>query len=354
MFKLNKPTSLILATITSSMLLTGCGSEPSGLALGEERVDPHEAREAIEMAELIRKVSFDRARERKPIKRFNQVKTNGCVEGEFKVKSGLPNDLAQGIFKRSKSFKATMRFANASEMDDTAADFRGLAIKVHVDDNEPGAQNEQDFLFNSQPALFAADPKVFHEFIKATDSGNLASFAMGNIGAAWSLLMGRDNPDSMFEVDFFSTTPSRLGHATKTAVKYSVQACEKAPDYPLDRDDANYLRQSMIEHLRVKDACFNFMVQKQTNPDTMPIEDASVEWPTSESPFVTVATITVKAQNFIAHDKMAACEAMTFSPWNGFVDHQPLGGINRVRKAIYEQLGDFRNDLNNELSEGAE
>ena len=158
----------------------------------------------------------------------------------------------------------------------------------------------------------------------------------------------------MFDVDFFSTTPSRHGLNPQSAVKYSVQACDKAPDYPLNRNDANYLRQSMIEHLRIKDACFNFMVQKQTNPDTMPIEDASVEWPQSESPFISVATITIKAQNFIAHDKMAACEAMTFNPWNALPEHQPLGGINRVRKAIYQQLGDFRTELNQQLSQGAQ
>lgn len=344
-----KSNALILSAAISGLLLTGCGSEPTGLGLGEERVDPHEAREAIEMAELIRKVTFDRARERKPLKRFNQVKTNGCVTGEFKVKSGLPSDLAQGLFSSPDSYSATLRFANASEMDDTAADFRGLSIKVQTKDKG----QEQNFLFNSQPALFASDPKVFHEFIKAQDSGNLAGFAFSNIGAAWSLLMGRDNPDNMFDVDFFSTTPSRLGLNPQSAVKYSVQACEKSPEYPLNTDDANYLRQSMIEHLRVKDACFNFMVQKQTNPDTMPIEDASVEWSQDESPFVTVATITIKEQNFIAHDKMTACEAMTFNPWNGLVEHKPIGGINRVRKAIYQQLGDFRNQLNQELKAGA-
>lgn len=348
-----KNSKALILTMIASALLTACGSEPTGLSLGEERIDPNEAREAIEMAELIRKITFDRARERKPLKRFNQVKTNGCLTGEFKVKSGLPSNLAHGLFSRPDSFNATLRFANASEMDDTAQDFRGLSIKVQTSSKNKDKGQEQDFLFNSQPALFAADPTVFHDFIKAQDSGNLAGFAFSNPGAAISLFMGRDNPDSMFEVDFFSTTASRLGLNPQSAVKYSVQACEKAPKYTLDRNDANYLRQSMIEHLRVDDACFNFMVQRQTNPDTMPIEDASVEWSQDESPFITVATITIKAQNFIAHDKMAACEAMTFNPWNGLAEHQPLGGINRVRKAIYQQLGDFRNQLNQELSEGA-
>jgi hypothetical protein len=35
-------------------------------------------------------------------------------------------------------------------------------------------------------------------------------------------------------------------------------------------------------------------------------------------------------------------KAAAFSPWNGLTDHQPLGQINRVRKAIYEASARFR------------
>ena len=37
--------------------------------------------------------------------------------------------------------------------------------------------------------------------------------------------------------------------------------------------------------------------QLWTNADTQPIEDASVEWPTEESPCVTVATIRIPVQD---------------------------------------------------------
>ena len=176
---MKKLSSLILTTSASCLLLAGCGSGSTGLKLGEERIDPSESHQAIEMAELIRKVSLDRAGEQKPLKRFNQVKTNGCVVGEFKVKSNLPNDLAQGLFSRPDSYQATLRFANASQMDDTKSDFRGLAIKVQTKNKG----QEQDFLFNSQPALFASTPKVFHQFIKAQASGNLMGFAFSYPGA---------------------------------------------------------------------------------------------------------------------------------------------------------------------------
>jgi hypothetical protein len=29
------------------------------------------------------------------------------------------------------------------------------------------------------------------------------------------------------------------------------------------------------------------------------------------------------------------CEAMAFSPWNALAEHRPMGGINRLRQAVY-------------------
>jgi hypothetical protein len=29
------------------------------------------------------------------------------------------------------------------------------------------------------------------------------------------------------------------------------------------------------------------------------------------------------------------CEAMAFSPWNALAEHRPMGGINRLRRAVY-------------------
>ena len=36
------------------------------------------------------------------------------------------------------------------------------------------------------------------------------------------------------------------------------------------------------------------------------------------------------------------CEAMAFSPWNALAEHRPMGGINRLRKAVYLASQDMR------------
>jgi hypothetical protein len=67
----------------------------------------------------------------------------------------------------------------------------------------------------------------------------------------------------------------------------------------------------------------------------MPIEDATEVWPVDAAPFNTVATLTIAPQDFDTPLVSTECEHMVFTPWHGLAEHQPLGGINRLRKAVY-------------------
>jgi len=98
----------------------------------------------------------------------------------------------------------------------------------------------------------------------------------------------------------------------------------------------------MATQLQSSPACFDFMVQLQTDPEAMPIEDASVIWDEDDAPFLNVATLTIKDQPFTTAEHVQACEQMSFNPWQSLPDHQPLGGINRVRKPVYSEISAFR------------
>ena len=52
----------------------------------------------------------------------------------------------------------------------------------------------------------------------------------------------------------------------------------------------------MARALSRQDVELDFMVQVQTDPHRMPIEDAGVRWPERLSPFVPVATLRVLRQ----------------------------------------------------------
>ena len=90
---------------------------------------------------------------------------------------------------------------------------------------------------------------------------------------------------------------------------------------------------------------FKFQVQRRHDQRLgrrADIENASTEWPESEHPFVTVATITIPPQDFDSPGRRAACESLIFSPWHGVQEHRPLGGINRMHRAVYEASASFR------------
>ncbi|MEK1942330.1 MAG: hypothetical protein AAAB16_18325, partial [Pseudomonas sp.] len=36
----------------------------------------------------------------------------------------------------------------------------------------------------------------------------------------------------------------------------------------------------------------------------------------------------------------------SFNPWHALPEHRPLGGINRLRKAVYEAVSAYRHERN--------
>jgi len=306
---------------------------------------------ADEMIELIKAVS-DKRYPDSPVKRFNQVKSLGCFEADFEVLENLPAVLRHGLFAQPGSHRARIRFANASGEDDSKKDLRGMSIKVFDVVGEPlwGEPGVQDFLLNSYPALFAGTPEDFLKFIRATHRGKILNYFINpldpHFGALRLLMKARKKHTSPFDIRYWSTTPSQLGENESVAVKYSVQPTSGYQSEMPDSLSKNYLSEAMQAHLKQGPACFDFMVQLQTDPSSMPIEDASVIWDEDVSPFIKVASITINYQNFRDEQAMCGCERMSFNPWQCLSEHTPLGGINRVRKRVYSEITSYRAQQN--------
>jgi len=282
------------------------------------------------------------------IKRFNQGKSLGCFNAEFEVPAGLADDLSHGLFAKPGKYRSLIRFANASSFDDRDKDFRGLSIKVFGVDGEAlwGTSGVQDFLLNSYPALFAGSPQKFLGFVKATHDDAVWKFFANplNWDSLWIVLRGRRRIASPLDIAYWSTTPYRFGADESVAVKYSVRPCSTTKSCAPANPGADYLTDAVADHLERAPACFDFMVQFQRDPSTMPIEDAAVVWDEAESPFRSVAKITVQNQAFGTGKALADCECLSFNPWQSLAAHRPLGGVNRVRRAVYAELAAFRQD----------
>jgi hypothetical protein len=231
-----------------------------------------------------------------------------------------------------------------------------MAIKlvgVHGDkllDAEKDALT-QDFLMINHPQFFVRNMADYVEFQQAVSSGktpiryffpslNPFSFRIHELAVAKAIQSKKmGNP---LESQYFSMTPYAFGD--KRAVKWSARPCGGASPAPIVLPKSpNYLREAMASTLSEKAACFELLVQEQTDAESDPVEDPTIEW-TGE--WKKLATITIPKQDFQSEARMHMCENMSFTPWHSVPDHRPIGGINRGRKVVYDTVSTVRHELN--------
>lgn len=295
----------------------------------------------------------------RPARRDAHPKAHGCVRATFKVNDQLPNELAHGAFQRGKSYKAWIRFSNGdsdANRADGEGDARGMAIKLM---GVPGPkligdeQNTQDFIMINHPVFFMDDPMAYVTLIKKVGSSNplvklSAPLSLGLKGG----LIARDilakkiaNP---LDTRFWSMVPYRLGDdQSKQAIKFSARPCQTRENEPTKEDTQHpsFLRKAMQERLNAEEGCFEFLVQPRTTP-SMSVENSMVEWKEGEAPFIKVATITIPKQVFDKPAQHTFCENLSFSPWHATAEHRPLGGVNRVRRVVYDTISAHRHGMN--------
>lgn len=287
------------------------------------------------------------------------VKTVGCAVGEFRVLPNLPGELAQGLFHTDRTYPAVVRFSNSAsqEQPDWLPDGRGLSIKVLGVDGVrlPGDEADghtQDFVMINHPVFFARNVKDMlrlEQVLVDAHDNPLLTLQGALTGGNWNPLHWHWNeaitalriaghvPAHPASYTYFSMAPIRFG---THVVKYRVQPVGDRPASWLELvtklgTDANGLHLMLEETLRSQQVLFEFQVQLRTSTETMPIEDATVEWPESESPYRTVALLLLPRQEIAALQRTNASQYLSFNVWHALADHRPLGGINRLRREVY-------------------
>ena len=307
----------------------------------------------------------DQHRENTRYLRDAHAKAHGCVSAQVQVLDQLEPILRQGVFAEpGKTWQAVMRLSNGNAYPqfDSLRDARGMAIKLQ---NVPGTQllpgqksrAEQDFVMFNHPNFFVSDVAEYHQNIAAqADGKKVLAFFPSWDPRSWQvrhLLIALETlspaPASPTQTTYFSVSPYKFGNDNaKFRVAPDPDSC---PAYTLPEQNKNlpnFLRSALNQQLstdRVA-ACFVLQIQRQNANRFMPIEDTSIEWRESDAPFETVARITVPAQDFDTPSKNLACDDLAFSPWHGIEAHRPVGGINRLRKAVYDAVSEYRHARN--------
>ena len=332
----------------------------------KEQVAPGEAAMTQDIIQTAIRI-VDQHREGTRYLRDAHAKAHGCVMAEVQVPSDLPVPLRQGVFAEpGKTWQATIRLSNGNAYPqfDSLRDARGMAIKLM---NVPGKQlladrqsfGEQDFVMFNHPNFFVSDVAEYRQNVAAQADGKKAMAFFPSLDPrSWqirhlfiALATLSPAPASPTQTTYFSVSPYKFGEANaKFRVAPDPDSCPSYILPPQNQDLPNFLRSALNQQLSTDrvPACFALQIQRQDPSKYMPIEDTSIEWRESDAPFETVARIKVPAQDFDTPKLNLACDNQSFNPWFGIEAHRPIGGINRLRKAVYEAVSDYRHRRNAE------
>jgi hypothetical protein len=323
------------------------------LSLAEEKELPHEERfirATIEEIALFTRENWLPG----SAQRFGNTKTFGVIRGEFSVLPDLPPKLRHGLFAEERTYPAWVRFSGPGpyappDLEDLGQCSVGIKVMgvegPKLLDEERATQD----LILVTPASFVT-PNIRENAdlqrwvrAKAPLGYFLNPFSRHPIHMLMQLLYSpmHSNP---LEAQYYSNVPFLLGEGQAVEFSLKPRSGRRSP-IPVHPTE-NYLREAMVRTLRRGDWDFDFMVQVQTDPHRMPIEDATVKWPERLSPYVPVARLRLPAQRFDSDAQLAFADALRYNPWHSLPEHRPLGNSNRARRQMYRELATLRQSMN--------
>ncbi|MCQ8127711.1 catalase family protein [Methylomonas rivi] len=329
-----------------------------GLKIAEERIDPDEEQSLSDIIDLM----ADQMRGRfKPggYERGGNTKTHGVLKATVTIRDDIPAHCRIGIFAEPKTYKAYVRYAGPgpnvpSDIQDVG--FLSMAVKLLGVPGEKLMDEEkftQDIITTSGGPTFVTPntrenaklqywslrDMTLYYFLNPLDTHLLDMFMQSLWNETQTNPLGKR---------YWSCTPYLLGEGQ--AVMYSfvpkANIVSPIPGLPFGKVPFNYLRDNLTKTIAETDVEFDLMIQLQTDPHLMPIEDSSVRWPEKLSPFIPVATVHIPKQvhNF---DAMADfTKRLKMNPWHCLPEHRPLGNLNRARFRLYRELSNFRQEMN--------
>jgi hypothetical protein len=318
--------------------------------LAQETIDPLEE----SYIESLKSLTMERLREQYPdgsVRRDAHPKTHGLVAAEFIVLDDFSYALRHGVFQRPRTFDALIRFSAGDTFpypDTRVPRSGGMAVKLlgvegdKLLDRERHAQT-QDFIMINYPGFLAQSFKSYEALHVASTPETRARYYQ-EYPAEEALYKSQSlepfyNP---VQTRYFSQVPYRLG---PQAIKFSAKPITNAANRPPAAEGPNFLREAMKQQLAATDVYFDFMVQVQTDPLRMPIEDSLTIWDEAQSPFQRVAIIRIPRQD-ITDQGLEIAENLAFTPWHALPEHRPLGNMNRTRRVVYEMVSEFRRTTN--------
>lgn len=289
-----------------------------------------------------------------PIQRPVFLKPHGVARGTFSVRPDLPEELRVGVF-RYESFPVWVRFS--SDTLPSIPDYKttiGIGLKLFGVPGkkvlEPGTDAlTHDFLLQNHDVFFVDNAKEMCEFTYAgVVKHDYEGYLKQHPKTQQILNEMEKEVKSVLDTNYWSVLPYAFGE--KRYAKYKLTPCEipaeaEAKSESLE-DKPTYLYEDLKKRLSERDACFNFYVQLQTDPEKMPLDRATERWDEKLSEPIHVATFTIPRQDIDARGQSQYGENLAYNPWHALPEHAPVGSISEARRVAYEAAAEIRRNAN--------
>lgn len=302
-----------------------------------------------------------------------------ALKASVEILDNLPPELAQGIYAKAGKHEAVVRFSNGSSRvlpDKLSGNAQGFALKIFGMEGTklaPGEEDSPNVDFNliNNPIFFcnSAEHYVFISklFLKITDFFEKGALGKAEFAALWvtenkkafpnweamkelkALMTFQKIPSiNSFLYEFYSMGAVRHGDymaKVRVAPTEQTKASITHKEIDIESEDWPY-RKGIIQEITQKEITFDLQIQLCRDLEKMPINDLTVEWDQEDSPFQTVAKITIPQQEIPTDGNFEVMENLSFTPFRTIAENAPIGNLQRSRQMAYVTSSQTRHDLN--------
>jgi hypothetical protein len=317
------------------------------------------------------------------------AKGYGLARGEVEILAGLPKAYAQGIYATPGRHEAMVRFSNGTAhvgADRFLGAVCGMGLKLFGIDGPTLLEDEPDshtfdYAMINHPTFFvntvehyvfihrlanagtaplsnelpeehrARTYRLLHDWVTGEGTLPPEEWAWEELGAV--LQLAQVKFVNLLLSTYWTMGAVRHGDYIAKVRATPVQAfADRVVRRTLDPNAADEVfRPALVAELRERPYEFDLQVQLCTDLNHMPIEDVTVPWPETLSPFVTVAKLRLPQQDIGGEDNLERMDATSMTPWRVTEAHRPLGNIMRARKEVYRQSSLLRHQANHQVRE---
>ncbi|TAD91995.1 MAG: catalase [Alphaproteobacteria bacterium] len=285
-----------------------------------------------------------------PVLRPVFLKPHGVARAQFVVRDDLPASLSVGPFVAGARYDAWTRFA--SDTLPTLTDWKtttGIGIKLFGVPGEklfgPAGETTVDFTMQNFDVFFVDTAKDMCAFTQAGVINHNYDPYLAAHPKTKEILDEMAKPvPSALTIDYWSVLPYAYGAGQ--FCKFKLEPTAEAYPLPSQPNDPDYLAVDFASRLAKGEVRFKFCVQLRTNPDSEPLDQATVRWDESISPAIHIADVILPQQDVTVRGQATYGENLSFNMWRVPPELEPQGSIAAARKVVYAASASYRRNIN--------